>query len=176
MVPEMTEMDFMRLSDVSQVAEIERMTFKSPWSENAFKEELTANRDRAVYLVIRREGKVVAYGGMWYIFDEAHVTNIAVHSDYRGEGLGRDVTSSMLKVAALDGILRMTLEVRVSNDVAVKLYSSLGFESVGRRSKFYEDGEDAFIMWNDDISNFEHAEDVCTPNRPRLSVPVEEGI
>ena len=55
MVPEMTEMDFMRPSDVSQVAEIERMTFKSPWSENAFKEELTANRDRAVYLVIRRE-------------------------------------------------------------------------------------------------------------------------
>ena len=68
------------------MAEIERMTFKSPWSENAFKEELTANRDRAVYLVIRREGKVVAYGGMWYIFDEAHVTNIAVHPDCRARG------------------------------------------------------------------------------------------
>ena len=81
----------------------------------------------------------------------------------------------MLKVAALDGILRMTLEVRVSNDVAVKLYSSLGFESVGRRRKFYEDGEDAFIMWNDDISNFEHAEDVCTPNRTLDRVLLKKG-
>jgi len=161
------EIDYMKESDIYQMAEIERLTFKSPWSENAFLDELNVNNDTAVYVVIRCDDKVIAYGGMWCILDEAYVTNIAVHPDFRGQGLGRKVTSSMLKVAALRGVEKMTLEVRVSNDVAINLYSSLGFKNLGRRPNFYEDCEDAYIMWNYDILQFKDQGNIITPETKR---------
>jgi ribosomal-protein-alanine N-acetyltransferase len=91
---------------------------------------------------------VVGYGGMWFIIDEAHVTNIAVHPDYRQRKIGEMIVQEMIKTAKENGINGMTLEVRVSNTAAINLYKKLGFVDYGIRKGYYADtGEDALIMW-----------------------------
>ena len=78
----------------------------------------------ARYLVVEDDGKVVGYGGMWFIVDEAHVTNIAIAKAHRGRGLGKLLMENMLQFAADSGMAFMTLEVRRSNEVAQNLYRS----------------------------------------------------
>ena len=97
--------------------------------------------------MVEDEGNVVGYGGMWFIVDEAHVTNIAIAKAHRGRGLGKLLMETMLQFAADSGMAFMTLEVRRSNEVAQNLYRSHGFVDVGYRKRYYEDNhEDALIM------------------------------
>lgn len=141
----------MELADIPAVLEIERRSFPTPWSERAFLSELTQNA-YAHYVVGLVGGRVVAYGGMWLILDEAHVTNIAVHPDFRGHGLGHRLLLELERRAASHGCTRMTLEVRPSNAKAQKLYRQHGFEARGLRPGYYTDThEDAIIMWKDDL-------------------------
>lgn len=142
----------MRLSDLDDVVEIERLSFLTPWSRDAFRDELT-NNARAEYLVVRNDdGAAVAYGGFWLIFDEAHVTNIAVHPSFRRKGIGRCLMVALMGAALAKGARRMTLEVRVSNRPAQELYRQLGFASAGVRRGYYLDTrEDALVMWADDL-------------------------
>jgi ribosomal-protein-alanine N-acetyltransferase len=113
--------------------------------------ELTENI-YAHYVVVKQEGKVVAYSGMWVIVDEAHITNIAVHPHYRRRGIGEMLMKEMLERAKSHGALRMTLEVRVSNKTAQDLYIRLGFIATGIRRGYYSDtGEDATVMWLNDL-------------------------
>lgn len=137
----------MTIDDVPAVAAIEHATFPMPWSEQAFRDEMTTNKC-ARYLVVADEaGEVVGFAGVWVIIDEGHITNIAVRKDLRGKGLGRLLTEGLKQYAANLGVVYMTLEVRRSNIVAQNLYKSLGFIQVGVRKKYYEDnGEDAFFM------------------------------
>lgn len=136
----------MVLTDVDDVQEIEKGCFSVPWSRDAFIQEITENVC-ARYLVVEQGGRVIAYAGMWLVIDEAHITNIAVHSDYRGKGYGELVTSSLMQLASDTGMCWMTLEVRRSNAVAQALYHKLGFIDVGYRKRYYEDNkEDALIM------------------------------
>lgn len=138
----------MTVQDINQVLEIERLSFSMPWSYESFRLEVEQNRC-ARYYTAKLEGKVIGYGGMWLILEEAHVTNIAVHPDYRKRGWGRLLMQTLMKEAARLGMERMTLEVRVSNEPAIRLYKSLGFEVGGVRKKYYADNqEDALIMWN----------------------------
>jgi len=91
---------------------------------------------------------VVGYAGLWIVLDEAHITNVAVHPDYRGAGYGRALMVELISRAAMLGAFKLSLEVRVSNGVARDLYKSLGFVDKGFRRKYYSDnGEDAIIMW-----------------------------
>lgn len=106
----------------------------------------------AYYVVALKEGKVVGYGGMWIILDEAHITNVAVHPAFRMKHIGRALMLEMMRRALFAGVTRMTLEVRPSNYAARRLYTALGFEERGLRKRYYTDtNEDAIIMWKDDL-------------------------
>lgn len=137
---------FMRLKDTEQVADIEEATFARPWSRESFRQEVTRNV-AARYLVAEEDDRILGYAGAWIILDESHITNIAVREDARGRGIGRRLTTELLQVLSNLGAAYATLEVRESNLRAQNLYKSLGFISVGRRKRYYEDNnEDAFLM------------------------------
>lgn len=141
----------MRLGDLDGVLAVEARSFPTPWSRQAFVQELTENT-HAHYLVARAGEQVLGYAGMWVILDEAHVTNVAVHPDWRGQGLGGRLMRALMALAVARGATRMTLEVRVSNRVAQALYTRLGFKPGGLRRGYYTDTrEDAVIMWLDPL-------------------------
>lgn len=151
----------MTLRDIDRVLAIERASFSAPWSRNAFVGELTENHF-ARYLVMLEGEVTIGYGGMWIIIDEAHVTNVAVHPDFRGRKLGESLLRRLMAEAVASGARKMTLEVRVSNDRALGLYRKLGFRDVGVRRGYYTDNkEDALIMWADlpPLSEVTHAAD-----------------
>jgi ribosomal-protein-alanine N-acetyltransferase len=126
--------------------EVEIKSFEIPWSKESFENELKNNL--ALYLVAKVEEKAVGYIGVWKIFDEGHITNVAVHPDFRGNGIGKALISELLYLCKKDGILSFTLEVRESNIGAQKLYKSFGFVEAGKRKAYYSDNnEDAIIMW-----------------------------
>lgn len=139
----------MQVEDLDAVLEIEQASFLTPWSRFAFLSELIEN-ERAIYLVAKLDGAVCGYAGMWRVLDEGHITNLAVHPAQRGQGIGRMLLQSLCDLGRARGLNRMTLEVRVSNDVAKGLYQKMGFASAGVRPGYYQDnGEDALIMWRD---------------------------
>ena len=141
----------MYLADLDAVLVIERSSFPTPWSRQSFLSELVDNTF-AVYLVLEFCGRVVAYGGMWLILDEAHVTNVAVLPEFRGHGFGEAMMDGLIARAAERQARRMTLEVARSNRVAQKLYAKLGFVQLGVRRAYYSNPvEDALIMWRDPL-------------------------
>jgi [ribosomal protein S18]-alanine N-acetyltransferase len=141
----------MELEHIDDVLEIEELSFKTPWNRDAFIAELTKNKC-AKYKVISSDNKIIAYAGMWILLDEAHITNIAVHPEYRGAGLGKEILDSIIKEARRSGVSSMTLEVRVGNTAAINLYKKYGFVEAAIRKGYYQDtNEDAIIMWKYDI-------------------------
>ncbi|WP_429368923.1 ribosomal protein S18-alanine N-acetyltransferase [Paenibacillus sp. DS2015] len=147
----------MKLEDIPSIMIIEREAFTLPWTEDAFRNELTNNLF-ARYVVLEHDGESIGYAGMWTIVDEAHVTNIALLEAYRGRKLGGLLLGELMNTASQLGMLSMTLEVRVSNRIAQKLYERKGFTSAGLRKGYYSDNnEDAMIMWADLPSYQEHA-------------------
>jgi len=139
----------MTLEDVDGVLAIEKASFTTPWSRGAFIKEVTENK-LAYYTVAELEGEIAGYAGVWLIVDEGHITNIAVAPKYRGRNLGKKILEKLIQELKNRKILRVTLEVRASNDVAINLYKSYGFIVLGRRPGYYTDnGEDALIMWKD---------------------------
>ena len=136
----------MKPEDVDEVAAIEQATFARPWSRESFRQEMERNK-AARYLVAVRDGRIIGYAGAWIILDESHITNIAVAEAERGKGIGRLLTEALMQYISNLGAAYATLEVRVSNERAQHLYKSLGFVSVGKRKRYYEDnGEDAYLM------------------------------
>jgi ribosomal-protein-alanine N-acetyltransferase len=137
----------MTLDDIDDVMKIEESAFPNPWSRTAFYNEIV-NNQFATYLILEEEGKPVGYCGIWVIIDEAHVTNIAIIPKYRGKKYGDALMKKAIEQARTMGAKTMTLEVRVSNDVAQRLYRKYGFENGGIRRNYYTDnGEDALVMW-----------------------------
>ena len=140
----------MERKDVNRVHEIECTCFRSPWSKLALAGEL--RNEVAHYLVMEADGVICGYGGMWLLFEEAHVTNVAIMPEYRGQGRGRRLMLAMMRHAVKRGAEKMTLEVREGNTVAQRLYATLGFKQNGFRKGYYSDtGEGALILWNEDI-------------------------
>lgn len=141
----------MSLSHLDEVILVEKLSFKTPWSRDALEYEVKRNKC-AKYRVILKDGRVIGYGGMWAMLDEAHITNIAIHPEYRGYGYGSILLEDMIDTAKRNGIKDMTLEVRVNNSSAIGLYKKYGFTEVAIRKGYYQDtGEDAIIMWKYDI-------------------------
>lgn len=137
--------------DVEQIYAIEVESFSSPWSREAVLMEVISPRSH--YLVVDVESEIIGYAGLWKIFDEGHITNIAVKQGYRHKGLGYLLMLELIKYAKINEIGKLTLEVRVSNLAALTLYKKLGFEEAGRRKAFYDDPtEDAIIMWKNDLN------------------------
>lgn len=128
------------------VAEIDRASNGAPWSEASFLREIS--NPQAHYFVSMDGSTVVGFAGFWTLVDEAHVTTIAVQPEARGKGIGRALMERILVDAAKLGMSCATLEVRISNEKALKLYESLGFVHSGVRKNYYPDNrEDAVIMW-----------------------------
>lgn len=132
--------------DIPGILEVENSCFTMPWSEESFYEEL--ENELSHYQVVRIDGKVVAYMGYWHILDEGHITNVAVHKEYRRQGIGRLLVEAVLEEARGRKIKGMTLEVRESNKGAIALYESFGFKVCGRRKDYYDrPKEDALVYW-----------------------------
>ena len=144
----------MTRADIESVIDIEKASFTTPWSRYAFLAELYENK-RARYFVAREntEEQVTGYVGIWLILGEAHITNIAVHPDFRRRGIGEKLMLAAIDYSESQGIDAITWEVRASNIGARRLYEKLGFVSVGIRPRYYhDDGEDAVIMWRNQTS------------------------
>jgi ribosomal-protein-alanine N-acetyltransferase len=139
----------MRIDDIPAVHAIESASFPTPWPPYAFRGELETNR-MAHYLVVRAGARVIAYAGVWLMVDEAHVTTFAVLPAYRRRGIGARLLSEIIELSAALGATVVTLEVRLSNAGARRLYQRFGFRPVGVRPRYYSDnGEDALIMTTD---------------------------
>jgi [ribosomal protein S18]-alanine N-acetyltransferase len=138
---------YMREEDIDQVLEVEHASFTTPWSREAFYNELHNNKF-AVYIVLEKDNTIIGYCGTWVVIDESHVTNVAIMPGYRGKKLGESLMTKLMSVAREMGARTMTLEVRVTNHVAQSLYRKLGFQNGGIRKNYYTDNqEDALVMW-----------------------------
>ncbi|MGL6105565.1 ribosomal protein S18-alanine N-acetyltransferase [Romboutsia sp.] len=138
----------MTSKDIDGVFEVEKSCFEDYWSKDSFMKEL--KNDVARYLVAKIDGKVVGYVGIWLVMDEGHITNVAVHKDYRGQKIGDKLIKELIEVCKSSNIVAMTLEVRASNVAAQNLYKKYGFKLAGIRKEYYSNNkEDAMIMWND---------------------------
>lgn len=121
------------------------------WSKESFFNELNNNLAR-YFCAFNSEGQLVGYCGCWQIMEESHITNIAVSPDFRRKSVGEALLVAILKSCYLEKIKYLTLEVRVSNEPAIKLYEKYGFKSLGVRKGYYQDNnEDALIMWTENI-------------------------
>jgi ribosomal-protein-alanine N-acetyltransferase len=165
----------MRLEDIDAVLAIDRLSFPLPWSASSYRYEITQNTHSYFFVALAMPGGlsaprggwrsrlatllhgpgepepaprlVVGYAGFWYIVDEAHISTIAIHPDWRGQGAGEQLLTGLLEHALDLKAVKSTLEVRVTNTRAQSLYRKYGFEEVGRRRRYYRDnGEDALLM------------------------------
>src|SRR5579859_6235712 len=145
--------DDMTLDDIPAVQGVERASFPVPWPANAFRHELTQNRN-ARYIVAREREGIVGYAGLWLMVDEAHITTFAVLPDHRRQRIGERMLQRLFDIADQMGAEWLTLEVRVSNLAAQSLYEKYGFRRAGVRRRYYSDyNEDALIMWTDRIKD-----------------------
>ncbi|MBQ9780117.1 MAG: ribosomal protein S18-alanine N-acetyltransferase [Clostridia bacterium] len=138
-------------ADLEGTAVLEKLCFHQPWSASSL-ELLTKEGIGVGYLCTQASAgaenpMVTAYGGMLIAVDEGQITNIAVHPEHRGQGLGLAIVQALIKHAKAEHLATITLEVRVSNTPAISLYRKVGFAEVGRRKGFYtKPTEDALIM------------------------------
>lgn len=133
-------------ADVEAVSRLEAATFSMPWSAGDFLEMVKA--DYAYYYVAEADGEIAGCCGIRNMAGEGEITNVAVAEAFRRKGIGRAMLEYMLERAKEAGIGACTLEVRISNLPAIRLYETLGFQGEGIRPRFYEKpAEDALIMW-----------------------------
>jgi len=178
---------YMGLDDISQVVEVDKLSFPLPWSSRSYNFEISDNTSAHMVALdaiaesslnggilgaLRRLGKannhsrIAGYGGFWFITGEAHISTIAVHPDFRGRGLGELLLAGMLLRSVDLKAEYCVLEVRVSNAPAISLYRKYEFEIVGRRKRYYRDNnEDAFLM---------HLAPIDEPYQQRLNERVEK--
>jgi [ribosomal protein S18]-alanine N-acetyltransferase len=134
--------------DLPAVHEIETLSFSNPWSDATFRGEIQ-NKGISFPMVIVRpaDGRVAGYIIYWHIRDEVQINNVAVHPDFRGKGIGEAALRLVLKEVGEKGAVFVSLEVRVSNETAGRLYEKLGFKILGTRKGYYTNPvEDAYVM------------------------------
>jgi [ribosomal protein S18]-alanine N-acetyltransferase len=152
----------MRKKHFRQVLAIEAQAYPRPWSRSVFESELAQVRDGSRSYVVARSGReVVGYAGSWYVRDpdgdQAHVTNIVVDPGHRRCGIARRLMLHLADEAIRAGCVAWTLEVRASSTGAQELYRRFGFAPAGIRTKYYENTEDAIVMWCHDIDGDAYA-------------------
>ena len=140
--------------DVAAALVLEEANQFQPWTEGIFNDELSA--ENRTYLVAE-DGVLCGFGGVMLVGDEAHITNLLVTPEHRGQGIGRRLMIRLIEAAIDEGARHLTLEVRSENEAARSLYSGLGLAPVGLRPGYYDD-DDALIMWAHDIGSAEYAE------------------
>lgn len=137
----------MKVEDIDDILKIEHASFATPWSAEAFYNEMV-NNPYASYVVMQENEAIIGYCGLWVVLEDGHITNVAVLPEYRGRKLGEALMMQTLELAKALGAQRVSLEVRVTNVVAQGLYRKLGFQNGGIRKRYYTDNnEDALVMW-----------------------------
>ena len=142
----------MQLMDVEQVHAIDQMSFALPWPKNSYSYEIMDNSRSRCWVAepVQQDmvlQGIVAMAVTWLVIDEMHIATIAVHPEFRGLGIAKQLMVVIMDSAKEEGMVSVTLEVRASNQAAQALYRQFGFEEVGRRIRYYQDNqEDALIM------------------------------
>ena len=142
----------MTVDDIPQVIEIEAEAYgEHHWSKSAFYDEM--NNNLAKYYVAKtQDNEIVGYAGTWHIIDEGHITTIAVKKSHLRQHIGEAIINAIIEDCYKNEIKYLTLEVRVSNEAAIALYTKYGFNSLGTGKGYYQDNnEDALIMWTENI-------------------------
>ncbi len=141
--------EVMAEKDIDEVLKIEELSFATPWTYDSFAFEILDN-NLAKYIVAKTNDKIAGYAGMWFVLDEVHITNIAIHPDYRNRGIGDRLIKEIIKIANENSLRKITLEVRSTNSQAIYLYEKNGFKTEGTRKGYYADTrDDALIMWKE---------------------------
>lgn len=135
----------MSQNDLDAVNAIEMQAFQDPWSKQDFINELESNPYSCIY-VKEINGEVVAYVDLWIAYENAEIANIAVKKEFLHQGVASELMQYCLQKIQQSKCENFTLEVRVSNMNAIKLYEKFGFQTVSKRKKYYADGEDAYLM------------------------------
>lgn len=136
----------LNLTHIEEIYDIEKRCFSDAWSRQSFIDEI--DNENSVFIVVKKEDKIVAYSGFWYIVDDAQIMNVAVDIAYKGMKISHILMKEMIQRARDKNMATMSLEVRVSNEIAINLYKGYGFEIVGVRKQYYQDNkEDAYIMF-----------------------------
>lgn len=139
----------MSFTDLEEVMEIENLSFPQPWHKSQFKKELINPISFPFVGKILHNGKLklISYIVFWLVSDEAHILNIAVHPEYLRRGIATELMFFSMANMQEMGAIDIFLEVRSSNVAANRLYKSLGFKDIGLRKGYYENGEDAMVMY-----------------------------
>lgn len=157
-------------SDIEAVSKIEKQSFTTYWNTQAYVTELS--NANALYVVATLNDRVIGYGGLWVIMDEAHITTIAVDAGVRGNKIGERILVEMLIKAQKRGATRSTLEVRSTNEPAQRLYKKYGYIWVAIRKAYYADNnENADILWINDMMTPEWRR-LFAANRTVLGLPL----
>lgn len=139
--------------DIVRMAELEKLCFSSPWTQDMLQEEW--ENPLSQYAIWEFAGQVEGYAGCWKIDREIHITNVAVHPKKRKQGRGEDLLCLLLAWALQEKAQSATLEVREDNMPAIALYQKLSFVSVGKRPHYYGRDEHALVLWNHDIAGLQ---------------------
>ncbi len=132
---------------LDRVVELDRICFGQLWSAAQYQREFESENSDILILIDVDRQAILAYGCVWAIVDEAHITILAVHPDRRHQGFGQLMLWGLLRSAIDRELARATLEVRVDNTDALQLYEKFGFQVAGRRKKYYDNTDDALILW-----------------------------
>lgn len=136
----------MKIEDISVVEEIEKEIFSTPWSTEAFIYELTKNPFSQM-LVLEKEAVIIGYISFWLLGDQTQIATLGITKKEQGKGYAKELMEACIQATKEKEYPRISLEVRVSNIAAIRLYTSFGFQIVSRRKQYYTDtGEDAYMM------------------------------
>lgn len=140
----------MKKQDIVQVAKIEKTYLTTPWSLKEIEDSFA--RENYIFIVAEKNGSIIGYIGLYFILEEGNITNILVEESHRGQGIGTNLLTNMIQAAKIQGVTSVTLEVRASNEQAMRIYDHNGFEKEGTRKDYYSNPkEDAIIMWKYNI-------------------------
>ncbi|MFC4401787.1 ribosomal protein S18-alanine N-acetyltransferase [Gracilibacillus xinjiangensis] len=145
----MSSLDFRQMTeaDIDRVYEIDCLSFPKPWPKDIYYEEMRTN-NFARYFVATLDDEVIGFCGSWIVLDEAQITNIAIEPAHRGNRYGEGLFQYVMNYAVANGVKHLSLEVRVSNLVAQKMYKKFGLIPGGIRKNYYTDNqEDALVLW-----------------------------
>ena len=136
--------DSLRLEYIDSLFDLEYICFTIPWSKKLFENDII--NPLAYYVLAVSNSKVIGYCGLYKVLDEADITNIAVHPDYRGRGIAQTMLDNVVEHCKQNKIKKITLEVRKSNINAINLYNKNGFKVVGERKNYYSDNHETAIL------------------------------
>lgn len=168
---------------LNQVVELDQLSLGGLWTLEGYRRELSSPNSCLLALSMVNNAqissvkeKIIGCGCFWQILEEAHITLLAIHPDYQGQGLGKLLLYSLLEDAVKRKLERATLEVRESNQVALSLYKKFGFRIAGRRKKYYPDTEeDALVLWRGDLHHPRFQQELETWNQ-LINLEFEKNI